>query len=212
MQARPEISRKYGGTGLGLAICKSLLDLQQGNIRVESTEGKGSSFCFTVAYEVAAALSLESTATPQEEKNTLEGKKILVAEDVQINQYLIRHFFNGLNCRLKFVDNGRKAVEEVQENEYDLVLMDIQMPEMDGMEATREIRANADEQKACIPIIALTANALKGADARYLAAGMDNYLSKPYTREKLLQVIRQTMQQCEEKKEAAATTQEIILQ
>ena len=196
MQARPEISRKYGGTGLGLAISKSLVEIQQGSIAVKSKEGRGSSFLFSIAYEVAEAGPVESNTAPQEEGNVVDGMQILVAEDVQINQYLIKHFFNGLNCSLQFVDNGRKAVEEVTNHNFDLVLMDIQMPEMDGMEATKAIRAGADKKKAQIPVIALTANALKGADAKYLAAGMNNYLSKPYTKEKLLQVIRQTMQQC----------------
>ena len=199
MQARPEISRKYGGTGLGLAISKSLVEIQQGTIHVESTEGQGSSFLFSIAYDVADTAGAETNTIVSEEDNLVEGLTILVAEDVQINQYLIKHFFSGLNCTLHFVDNGHKAVEEVSHTDYDLVLMDIQMPEMDGMEATRAIRAGADKKKASVPVIALTANALKGADAKYLAAGMDNYLSKPYTKEKLLNVIRQTMKQCAER-------------
>ncbi len=195
MQARPEISRKYGGTGLGLAICKSLVEMQKGSMNVESVEGRGSLFSFCIPYAVAAALPDQNVSLPVEQTDFLDQCRILVAEDVQINQYLIRHFFAGLQCSLSFVDNGREAVAEALKNEYDLILMDIQMPEMDGMEATRLIRSQANPQKAGIPIIALTANALKGADTKYLTAGMDNYVSKPYTKEKLLQTIKQTLLQ-----------------
>jgi len=118
---------------------------------------------------------------------------VLVAEDVELNQFLAKHIMESWGCEVTIADNGRKAVEELQEQEFDLVLMDIQMPEMDGMEATRHIRALPDARKAAIPVIALTANALKGDSEKYLKAGMNDYLSKPFTEEQLFTVIQRNI-------------------
>ncbi len=197
MQARPEISRKYGGTGLGLAICKNLAEMQGGTISVQSTEDNGSCFSFSIPYTVAKALKKESAVPQRCTDNSLAGISILVAEDVQINQYLIKHFLAGSGCRLQFVDNGLKAVEAVEDNDYDLVLMDIQMPAMDGLQATRAIRKLSGESKADLPIVALTANALKGDDAKYMAAGMTDYLSKPFTKEALFRTMERVLKRRE---------------
>jgi CheY-like chemotaxis protein len=120
---------------------------------------------------------------------SLGKRKILVAEDVELNQYLARHMMEAWGFEVDIAVNGREALLLVQQNQYDLVLMDIQMPEMDGMEATRQIRSLVDTGKAAIPIVALTANALKGDRERFLAVGMNDYLAKPFTEPNLFQII-----------------------
>lgn len=120
---------------------------------------------------------------------SLGKRRILVAEDVEINQHLARHMMESWGFEVDIAVNGREALVLVQQKSYDLVLMDIQMPEMDGMEATRQIRKLADTLKATIPIIALTANALKGDRERFLAAGMNDYLPKPFNEPNLFSII-----------------------
>jgi hypothetical protein len=120
---------------------------------------------------------------------SLGNRYVLVAEDVELNQYLVRHIMESWGFTVDVVSNGREAVDKIQLNKYDLVLMDIQMPEMDGMEATRAIRLLSDPVKATIPIVALTANALKGDSEKYLAAGMNDFLAKPFNEQKLFIVI-----------------------
>jgi CheY-like chemotaxis protein len=121
--------------------------------------------------------------------SSLGKRKILVAEDVELNQQLARHMLEAWGFEVDIAVNGKEALLLVQQNSYDLVLMDIQMPEMDGMEATRQIRLLKDAVKAGIPIVALTANALQGDRERFLAAGMNDYLSKPFTEPNLFQII-----------------------
>ncbi len=121
--------------------------------------------------------------------NTLKGKRILVAEDVAVNQFFLRRILEVEGATVTVVSDGSEAVSQVRADNYDLLLMDIQMPEMDGVTATGIIRSMEDATKAGIPIIALTANALKGDNQRYLDAGMDNYISKPYSPDKLYAVI-----------------------
>jgi CheY-like chemotaxis protein len=120
---------------------------------------------------------------------SLGNRYVLVAEDVELNQYLVRRIMESWGFTVDVVNNGREAVTMVQKNNYDLVLMDIQMPEMDGIEATQAIRQLSDPAKAVIPIVALTANALKGDSEKYLASGMNDYLPKPLNEQKLFIVI-----------------------
>jgi CheY-like chemotaxis protein len=120
---------------------------------------------------------------------SLGNRYVLVAEDVELNQYLVRHIMESWVFTVDVVNNGREAVEMIQKNNYDLVLMDIQMPEMDGLEATRAIRQLGDAAKAAVPIVALTANALKGDCEKYLEAGMNDFLPKPFNEQKLFIVI-----------------------
>jgi CheY-like chemotaxis protein len=120
---------------------------------------------------------------------SLGNRYVLVAEDVELNQYLVRHIMESWGFTVDVVNNGREAVAMVLKNNYDLVLMDIQMPEMDGIEATWAIRQLGDAVKATIPIVALTANALKGDSEKYLAAGMNDFLPKPFNEQKLFIVI-----------------------
>ena len=120
---------------------------------------------------------------------SLGNRYVLVVDDVELNQYLVKHIMESWGFKVDIVNNGREAVEWVKNNKYDLVLMDIQMPEMDGIEATREIRKLADAEKASIPIVALTANARKGDSEIYMAAGMNDLIPKPLNEQKLFLTI-----------------------
>ncbi len=211
VQATIDTTRKYGGTGLGLTICKNLVEMQGGRITVNSKINEGTTFSFYIPYEKG-----DVSLIPEENKEELNFKdlesiRILVAEDVELNQFLVRHILEGWGCEVTIVANGKDAVDSVRKHHYDLILMDIQMPEMDGITATKLIRAlNIPEKpvvdkstitkkirtinakdKSSIPIIALTANALKGDGNKYLSIGMDGYITKPYTEEKLFTVINQ---------------------
>jgi PAS domain S-box-containing protein len=189
MQAHVAISRTYGGTGLGLSICRNLINMMGGVLKVESEAGKGSCFSFELPFAISSSKLNQSTVTQEINYQSLGNRHVLVAEDVELNQYLVKHILESWGFTVDIANNGREALELLQSNRYDLVLMDIQMPEMDGMEATREIRRLADASKAAIPIIALTANALKGDSEKYIAAGMNDFLPKPFTEQKLFHII-----------------------
>jgi CheY-like chemotaxis protein len=189
MQAHVAISRTHGGTGLGLSICRELINMMGGELKVKSESGKGSCFSFEIPFAISS-LKLNQSAVSQElNYQSLGSRHILVAEDVELNQYLVKHIMESWGFTVDIVNNGREAVAMVQKNNYDLVLMDIQMPEMDGMEATRQIRQLRDGVKASVPIIALTANALKGDSEKYIAAGMNDFLPKPFNEQKLFLII-----------------------
>jgi signal transduction histidine kinase/DNA-binding response OmpR family regulator len=189
MQAHVAITRTHGGTGLGLSICRELITMMGGDLKVESEAGKGSSFSFELPFAISSSKLNQSTVAQDLNYQSLGNRYVLVAEDVELNQYLVRHIMESWGFTVDVVNNGREAVDRIQENNYDLVLMDIQMPEMDGMEATRAIRQLSDPVKAAIPIVALTANALKGDSEKYLAAGMNDFLPKPFNEQKLFLVI-----------------------
>lgn len=177
-QADASISRRYGGTGLGLAICKRLCVLMGGSIGVDSLPGRGSCFWFTLPCAQGMPAQVDAVAPETPAEPQAEPFDILVAEDNRVNQMLISALLSKQGARVDVVDNGSEAVSAVQRKRYDLVLMDVQMPEMDGLAATRIIRALAGPARA-VPIIALTANAVLGQRECYLAQGMDDYLTKP---------------------------------
>ena len=201
IQLESSLSRTYGGTGLGLAICKKLVALMGGTIWVARGKPCGSIFYFSICLEPARHEDIpvsvpfqslqkhDASAIAPKDVIHLKSCRILVAEDFQINQDVIRPVLEKQGIRVTMVSNGQKAVQAVRENQYDLVLMDIEMPVMDGLEATREIRKIDDPQKASIPIAALTAHALKGDKERFLAAGMDEYITKPIQTGRLIQTI-----------------------
>ncbi|HTR31178.1 MAG TPA: PAS domain S-box protein [Puia sp.] len=195
-QADATISRKYGGTGLGLAISKNMIEMQDGELSVESEEGKGSSFTIRLPYQVSIEEEKDNEVQEIDYKS-LGPRKVLVAEDVELNQFLARHILESWDFEVVIAGNGREAIEELGKDVFDCILMDVQMPEMDGIEATHHIRSLPDPVKANIPIIALTANALKGDSEKYLAAGMTDYLAKPFDEERLFRVISRNLNRIE---------------
>lgn len=175
IQADTSISRKYGGSGLGLAICKQLCTMMGGDIGVESTFGEGSRFWFKVSCQTGERPALQSEAAIAPIGRPVE---ILVAEDSPIIATLIASLLTKQGFHPTMVVNGAEAVSAVSQRSYDIVLMDVQMPEMDGISATKAIRARTGPE-CDVPIIALTANALVGQRETYLAAGMNDYITKP---------------------------------
>lgn len=184
-QADVGTSRKYGGTGLGLAICRRLALLMGGNVGVQSRLGAGSTFWFEAPLPVAHNLN-HSSAVDRSRSTPMDGLRVLLAEDNIVNQRVTTRMLEKLGCQVEIADDGRTAVDMVRRSNYDIVLMDCQMPNLDGYEATRVIRDSPNSTVARIPIVALTANALDGDRQRCIAAGMDDYLVKPIGREALV--------------------------
>ncbi|EAU62605.1 sensory box histidine kinase/response regulator [Stigmatella aurantiaca DW4/3-1] len=180
-QASYDITWKHGGSGLGLAICQKLLALHGSKMRVESVPGEGSSFAFDVRLKIASgAVALDAPAEDLQDTQTLQGLKVLVAEDTAVNVFVLSQFLRRWGVDFDVVENGRRAVEQVQARPYDLVLMDLQMPQMDGCEATRLLRRLPGERGRHLPIIALTASALLGTDAQVADAGFTDVIGKPF--------------------------------
>ncbi len=183
-QAEDSTTRKYGGTGLGLSIVKDLVSLLHGTIAVESEPGKGTVFSITIPYAIAPA-TLEARA-PLEEDLDARHIRILVVEDNKLNQTLLRHLLTAWKFSWEMVDNGMGAIEKLETGSYDLVLMDIQMPGMDGYEAARQIRL---QLKLSIPIIAMTAHAFAGELEKCLSYGMNDCIAKPIDQQELHRLI-----------------------
>jgi signal transduction histidine kinase/CheY-like chemotaxis protein len=176
-QADDSTARRYGGSGLGLAISRELVRLMGGEIGVESVEGAGSRFWFTVRCPAGAGENAAAQDAP-ELLIPAPGKRILVVEDNEVNQLLVGRMLQKGGHAVEIVRDGGEAVARIEREAFDVVLMDVHLPGIDGVTATRRIRALAGAA-ATIPIIALTANAMKGDRDGYLAAGMDDYVSKP---------------------------------
>lgn len=179
-QADSSTSREYGGTGLGLSICARLSELMQGQLSFTSKIGKGSTFTYEQSFELAL---LPSVAKQGSDITNLKGCTVLIAEDNKINQLIIVKMLKAHNANLIIAEDGKECVKYFKEHSVDLIFMDIQMPEMDGIKATQAIRALPAGKT--VPIIAMTANTLKQDIEHYLGIGMDGYLTKPFDKAKL---------------------------
>ncbi|MFD2515616.1 PAS domain S-box protein [Pontibacter locisalis] len=204
-QAYSSTTRKYGGTGLGLSICRNLIEMQGGEIWVESKENSGSTFKFKLTYQKYKDAVLPDDKEEQVDYSRLGRIRVLLAEDNEINVFLAKSIMENWKFEVDVAYNGREAVELVDKNNYDVILMDIQMPEMSGIDATYFIRSHADKAKAGIPIIALTANAFKGDAEKYMNVGMNAYISKPFEEESLFSKIAAVLPHKLVKKEEAET-------
>lgn len=180
-QATSDTTRKYGGSGLGLTITKRLLELQQSSIHVESEPGKGSAFYFSLTFRVSEKHLAKHVNGPATNHFNLNGMKVLIVEDNNINVLLMKNFMKQWEVQYDLAENGLIALEKVQANDYDLVLMDLQMPEMDGYEATSRIRQLPEEKYRQLPIIALTASAMMDIKDIAFTVGMNDYISKPFS-------------------------------
>ena len=193
MQANSETSIKYGGTGLGLSITKKLLNLQGSDLEVESHEGKGSTFSFQITYKVTNRLNLyePEMVKTQKEYEPL-NINVLVAEDNKMNVLIIERFFKKWNVNFKIAENGNVAINYIQNSDldFDLVLMDLQMPELNGYQAAKIIRNLSDKSKANIPIIALTAFAQTDIKEKTKLHKMDGFMGKPFNPTKLYKLLK----------------------
>ena len=183
-QAEESTTRKFGGTGLGLSIVKQLVELHGSTIEVKSREGMGSEFFFTIAYKKTFEETNKPEALPV---NDLGRLKILLCEDNRLNQKLAQNVIEGFGFEIDTAENGDQGIELLSKNQYDLVLMDLQMPVRDGYQTTNYIRG---ELKSAIPIIAMTAHSLAGEQDRCYDAGMDGYVPKPFKQYELLEAIK----------------------
>jgi signal transduction histidine kinase len=193
-QADSSTSRKYGGTGLGLAISRRIVEMMGGHIRVESEPGKGSVFSFSVPLKRGLAEKVPETGegTKAPDKDNFAGFRVLLAEDVAINREIVLALLEPTGISVECVENGNMAVRvfNASPNAFDMIFMDIQMPEMDGYEATRAIRASSAPNAADIPIIAMTANVFKEDVEKCLEAGMNSHIGKPFDFDELMGLLR----------------------
>jgi signal transduction histidine kinase/CheY-like chemotaxis protein len=188
-QADGTITRRYGGTGLGLAICKHLVTLMGGSIGMDSVEGRGSRFWFSVPFPVASGEAAPGPAAePQRASTAPPAARILVAEDNSVNQLVISQYLKKMGHSSRIVGNGLEVLQTLEQEPFDVILMDVHMPGLDGVSVTRRIRASADEYST-IPIVALTARAMKGDREAFFAAGMDDCVTNPIDVRRLVEAL-----------------------
>ncbi|MBP2630743.1 MAG: putative sensor protein [Firmicutes bacterium] len=189
-QVDGSITRKFGGTGLGLMITKQLVEMMNGHIWVESVKDKGSKFSFSIPFQEVVKSDVTETVRVNETILSKNAKDILLVEDDALNQIVISKMLFKLGYEVEIANNGLEATELAQKHKYDCILMDIQMPEMDGVEATKKIHEHEFASARKTPIIALTAHALKGDREKFLSYGLDEYIAKPVSMEELDEKIK----------------------
>ncbi|CAN0598435.1 unnamed protein product, partial [Ectocarpus sp. 12 AP-2014] len=189
-QADTDTTRLYGGTGLGLTLCRQLIERMHGQILVDSEVGRGTHFTVTLPLPVYETALTEPEPAATRENNAAAGSAalaILLVEDNQVNQLVASSLLRKLGHTVDLAENGKRALQAMENRTYDMVLMDCQMPVMDGYEATRQIRENPAWKT--LPVIAVTANVMQGDRENCLASGMNDYITKPYNRNDLKAVI-----------------------
>ena len=184
-QAKADISRKYGGTGLGLAITKKLLKLYHSDIEVESTEGRGTSFSFTISFGKVSQVEIQKKTKPI----IFEGKKVLIVDDNEINILIAKRILMKWGLDIDFASDGYKAIESITKNKYDLVFMDIKMPGITGFETTTIIRGMEEEYYKNLPIVALTASTLHDEESKFKESGMNGHVLKPFSPTEIKKVL-----------------------
>ncbi|MEP4092339.1 response regulator [Reichenbachiella sp.] len=184
-------ARKYGGSGLGLTISKELVNLMGGELQVKSETGKGSEFFFVLPLKIAKEKEKEKDnelSTEINARKTLIKMRVLCVEDNKINQLVLSQYFNKWKIIVEYANNGSEALEKFDPDQFDLIFMDIRLPDMDGYEVTRKLLERFPDCPT--PIIALTAEVNEHAEEKFIAAGMSGFLPKPFKEEQLLLTIQ----------------------
>jgi len=188
-QADLSTTRKFGGTGLGLSISKQLIEMMGGRIGLHSQPGTGTTFYFVITLPISSDCDVERIPVPSQQK--FSGR-VLLAEDNQVNQLVARKILSSLGFEVDVVENGQLALEKLKNGRFDVVMLDCQMPVMDGYTAAREIR-KLSGPAAKVPIVAMTAHAMTGDREKCIESGMNEYISKPVKKEALIEVLSRTL-------------------
>ena len=188
------VTRKYGGTGLGLTITKQLVELQAGKIRVDSKVGEGSVFTVTLQFDKVIAKG-KLASKKRNEQASLEGYKILLVEDNQVNQFVAAKFLDKWKCSYQIAENGQQALDVLESHQFDLILMDLQMPVKDGFATTRHLRSSGHSHHRHVPIIALTAGNVMEVHHEAMEAGMNDFVTKPFNPIELFAKISKQLRQ-----------------